>query len=98
MKERFCDQGTAAAENSQESWPRSDGTSHRWGRFVTCLWGSRLQTCSTLLSGAGGTSMAKVPKHLRDLFEEDEEGECPPLKPAMIRAAEKTLGYRLPAA
>jgi hypothetical protein len=42
--------------------------------------------------------MAKVPRHLRGLFEEDEEGECPPLKPAMVRAAEKALGYRLPAA
>lgn len=40
--------------------------------------------------------MAKVPKHFQGLFEEDEEGECPPLKPAMVRAAEKKLGYRLP--
>jgi hypothetical protein len=42
--------------------------------------------------------MAKVPKHLRGMFDEDEEGECPPLKPAMIQAAEKKLGYTLPAA
>ncbi len=42
--------------------------------------------------------MAKVPKHLRGMFEEDEEGECPPLTPAMVRAAEEKLGYRLPAA
>ena len=42
--------------------------------------------------------MAKVPKHLRGLFDEDEEGECPPLTPAMVRAAEEALGYNLPAA
>jgi hypothetical protein len=42
--------------------------------------------------------MARVPKHLKEVFEEDEEGECPSLKPAMVRAAEQRLGYRLPAA
>ena len=42
--------------------------------------------------------MKKVPKHLQGMFEEDEEGESPPLKAVMVRAAEKALGYRLPTA
>ena len=42
--------------------------------------------------------MAKKPQALSDFFDEEEEGECPPLKPAMVRAAEKKLGYRLPPA
>jgi hypothetical protein len=41
--------------------------------------------------------MAKIPKHLQGMFEEGEEGECPPLTASMVRAAETKLGYRLPA-
>ena len=42
--------------------------------------------------------MAKKQTRYDDFFDDDEEGECPQLKPAMVRAAEKSLGYRLPAA
>ena len=42
--------------------------------------------------------MAKTQTKYDDFFDDDAEGECPPLKPAMVRAAEKSLGYRLPAA
>lgn len=42
--------------------------------------------------------MAKKQTKYDDFFDDDEEGECPRLKPAMIRTAEKSLGYRLPAA
>src|SRR5262245_48584644 len=47
-------------------------------------------------SAVKGARMAKVPAHLIGTFEEDEEGECPPLAAAKIRCAEKALGYRLP--
>lgn len=42
--------------------------------------------------------MPKKSKPTAAYFDAEEEGICPPLKPAMIRAAEKTLGYRLHAA
>jgi hypothetical protein len=42
--------------------------------------------------------VATVQKYLQGMFEEDEEGECPPLAMAMVRAAEAKLGYHLPAA
>jgi hypothetical protein len=42
--------------------------------------------------------MAKKQTNFDDFFDDNEEGECPPLKPAIVHAAEKSLGYRLPAA
>lgn len=41
--------------------------------------------------------MPKKQTSYADFFDEGEEAACPPLKSAMVRAAEKTLGYRLPA-
>ena len=41
--------------------------------------------------------MPRVPEHLRGIFAVDQ-GKSPPLKRGMVRAAEKKLGYRLPAA
>jgi hypothetical protein len=36
--------------------------------------------------------MAKKQTKYHDFFYDDEEGECPPMKPAMVRASEKSLG------
>ncbi len=42
--------------------------------------------------------MAKKKIAYTDYFAEDEAPKCPPLKLAAVHAAEKSLGYRLPAA
>ena len=43
--------------------------------------------------------MAKTPNHLKDFFakDDDSDDDRPPLTPEMVQAAEKSLGYRLPA-
>ena len=42
--------------------------------------------------------MKPSPIDFSSFFEDGQEGECRPLKPAMVRVAEESLGYRLPKA
>src|SRR5688572_18011621 len=57
-----------------------------------------VRTANIKYESNGGINVAQKAMKYNDYFKEDQEGDCPKLTPVMVRAAEKSLGYRLPAA